>query len=51
MKPWLNDLFRLCRQERKWLLAPLLLILILAVAVIFLLVSNSGISWALYPSK
>jgi len=42
---------RLGRQEKKWLLASLLVMLILALAVIFLLASNSGISWALYPSR
>ena len=51
MSAWLRQLLVLCRQEKKWLVLPFLLLLILAVAVIFLLASNSGISWALYPSK
>jgi hypothetical protein len=51
VKSWFRQFFQLCRQEKKWWLIPLLVVLLLGLAAVFLLASNSGISWALYPSK
>jgi len=51
MRNWLASFFRLCRQEKKWLLGSLILLLLLAATAVFLLSANSGISWALYPTK
>ena len=51
MGAWFRDLMRLCREEKKWLLASLLVLVLLAGAAVMLLASNSGISWALYPSR
>ncbi|HXP61336.1 MAG TPA: DUF5989 family protein [Dongiaceae bacterium] len=51
MKLWFRQFFQLCRQEKKWWLIPLLVLLLLGLAAVFLLASNSGISWALYPSR
>jgi len=51
MNAWLKELWCLCRQEKKWLLIPLVLVVVLGLAAMLLFASNSGISWALYPSK
>ena len=51
MNAALKELLRLCRQEKKWLLMPLLLLLVLALVAIFLFATGSGISWTVYPSK
>ena len=51
VKSWFRQFFQLCWQEKKWWLIPLLVLLLLGLAAVFLLASNSGISWALYPSK
>ena len=51
MKSFFREFFQLCREEKKWWLIPLVVLLLLAVAAVFILGSNSGISWALYPSK
>ncbi|MGO8678894.1 MAG: DUF5989 family protein [Limisphaerales bacterium] len=51
MKSFFREFFQLCREEKKWWLIPLVVVLLLAVAAVFILGSNSGISWALYPSK
>jgi len=51
VKSLFREFFRLCWQERKWWLIPLVIVLLLGLAAVFLLASNSGISWALYPSK
>jgi hypothetical protein len=39
------------KQEKKWWLIPLAILLVLAGLAVLLLGSSSGISWALYPSK
>jgi flagellar biosynthesis/type III secretory pathway M-ring protein FliF/YscJ len=51
MKAFLKEFLQLLRQEKKWWLIPLAVLLLLAVAALFLFSSNSGVSWALYPSK
>ena len=52
MSALLKEFLRICRQEKKWLLIPLLLLLlILGLGAFFLFASSSGVSWALYPSK
>jgi hypothetical protein len=51
VKSFFREFFQLCRHEKKWWLIPLVVLLLLALAAIFILASNSGISWALYPAK
>jgi hypothetical protein len=51
VKSLFREFFRLCWQEKTWWLIPLIVVLLLGLAAVFLLASNSGISWALYPSK
>lgn len=51
MSTWIKELLVLCRQEKKWLLVPLAVLLALVIVAAFLLAGNSGISWALYPAK
>jgi hypothetical protein len=49
MASLLKDAVQFVRKEKKWIIIPLVVLLILAVAAVFLLSSGSGISWALYP--
>ena len=51
VKSLFREFFQLCRQEKKWWLIPLAVLLLLGLAAVFILASNSGISWALYPAK
>jgi len=51
VKSWLREFWLLCKQEKKWWLIPLIVLVLLGLAAVFILASNSGISWALYPSK
>ena len=51
MKGWLKTFLDLCWQEKKWLLIPSVLLLLLLIGAILLFASGSGISWALYPSR
>jgi len=51
VKSLFKEFFQLCWQEKKWWLVPLVVLLLLGLAALFILASNSGISWALYPSK
>lgn len=44
----LKEFLRFCKQEKKWWLAPLI-VLLLALALILVFASSSGIAWALYP--
>ena len=44
----LKELLQLCRQEKKWWLIPLVVVL-LALGAILVFASSSGIAWALYP--
>jgi len=44
----LKEFLRFCRQEKKWWLAPLI-ILLLGLGIILVFASSSGIAWALYP--
>ncbi len=50
MWSWLKALLVFLRQEKKWWLIPLVMVLVLLGALV-LLSANSGISWALYPSR
>jgi hypothetical protein len=51
VKSLLREFFQLCWQEKKWWGIPLAVLLLLGLAAVFILASNSGISWALYPAK
>ncbi len=44
----LKELLRFCRQEKKWWLIPLVVVL-LVLGLLILFASSSGIAWALYP--
>jgi threonine/homoserine/homoserine lactone efflux protein len=44
----LKEFFKFSRQEKKWWLIPLIVLLVLLGAII-LFTANSGIAWALYP--
>jgi len=43
-----KEFLRFCRQEKKWWLIPLILLL-LVLGAILLFTASSGIAWALYP--
>ncbi len=43
-----KEFFQFLRQEKKWWLVPLVLIL-LALAALLVFGSGSGIAWAIYP--
>ena len=51
VKALFREFLQVARQEKRWWLIPLLALLALGLAAAFLLASNSGISWALYPSR
>ncbi len=44
----LKEFFQFCRQEKKWWLIPLIVLLVV-LGVILVFASSSGIAWALYP--
>jgi len=44
----LKEFLLFARQEKKWWLVPLVLVLVLLGAVL-IFASSSGIAWALYP--
>jgi hypothetical protein len=44
----LKEFLQLCRQEKKWWLVPLV-VLLLALGAVLIFASSSGIAWALYP--
>ena len=44
----LKEFLRFCKQEKKWWLAPLI-VLLLALGLFLVFASSSGIAWALYP--
>jgi len=48
MWPLLKEFLQFCKQEKKWWLVPLIVVL-LVLGVILVFASTSGISWALYP--
>lgn len=48
MWPLLKEFLRFCKQEKKWWLAPLI-VLLLALGFFLVFASSSGIAWALYP--
>jgi hypothetical protein len=43
-----KEFLRFCRQEKKWWLIPLI-VLLLVLGAILLFTASSGIAWALYP--
>lgn len=44
----LREFFRFCAREKKWWLTPLVVLLV-ALAVILIFASSTGIVWSLYP--
>jgi hypothetical protein len=44
----LKEFLRFCKQEKKWWLAPLIVVLLLLGAIL-IYTASSGIAWALYP--
>ncbi len=44
----LKEFLQLCKQEKKWWLIPLIVVL-LGLGAILVFASSSGIAWALYP--
>ncbi len=44
----LKEFFRFSRQEKKWWLIPLV-VLLLTFGAIIIFTASSGIAWALYP--
>jgi hypothetical protein len=44
----LKEFFKFAKQEKKWWLLPLIIVLVL-LGVILVFTANSGIAWALYP--
>lgn len=44
----LKEFFAFAKQEKKWWLIPLVIVLLL-LGVILVFAANSGIAWALYP--
>ena len=43
-----KEFLRFCRQEKKWWLIPLI-VLLLVLGAILIFTATSGIAWALYP--
>ncbi len=43
-----KEFLRFCKQEKKWWLIPLI-VLLLVLGAILLFTASSGIAWALYP--
>ena len=39
----------ICRQEKKWWLIPLVVVLLVCLGAILIFTASSGIVWALYP--
>ena len=48
MWPLLKEFFGFCKQEKKWWLIPLI-VLLLVLGAILIFTATSGIAWALYP--
>ena len=44
----LKEFFKFCRQEKKWWLIPLIVVLVV-LGVVLVFAGSSGIAWALYP--
>jgi hypothetical protein len=44
----LKEFLQLCRQEKKWWLIPLVVVL-LVLGLVLVFASSSGVAWALYP--
>ena len=44
----LKEFLRFSRQEKKWWLIPLILLL-LALGAVILFTASSGVAWAIYP--
>ncbi len=43
-----KEFLRFCKQEKKWWLIPLI-VLLLVLGAILIFTATSGIAWALYP--
>ncbi len=43
-----KEFLKFCRQEKKWWLIPLI-VLLLVLGAILIFTASSGIAWALYP--
>jgi hypothetical protein len=43
-----KEFLKFCKQEKKWWLIPLI-VLLLVLGAILLFTASSGIAWALYP--
>jgi len=48
MWPLFKEFLGFCRQEKKWWLIPLI-VLLLVLGAILIFTASSGIAWALYP--
>jgi hypothetical protein len=48
MWPLLKEFFKFARQEKKWWLIPLMVVLLLLGAIL-IFTASSGIAWTLYP--
>ncbi|MGA2543970.1 MAG: DUF5989 family protein [Verrucomicrobiota bacterium] len=48
MWPLLKEFLGFCKQEKKWWLIPLI-VLLLALGAFLIFTASSGIAWALYP--
>lgn len=48
MWPLLKEFLGFCKQEKKWWLIPLI-VLLLVLGAILIFTASSGIAWALYP--
>jgi len=46
----LKEFFRFSKQEKKWWLIPLI-VLVLLLGVVLFFTAGSGIAWTLYPSR
>ncbi|HEY3861508.1 MAG TPA: DUF5989 family protein [Verrucomicrobiae bacterium] len=43
-----KEFLKFCRQEKKWWLVPLI-VLLLVIGAVLIFTATSGIAWALYP--
>jgi hypothetical protein len=48
MWPLFKEFVKFCKQEKKWWLIPLI-VLLLVLGAILIFTASSGIAWALYP--
>jgi hypothetical protein len=48
MWPLFKEFLGFCRQEKKWWLIPLIVLLLVLGAIVYF-AAGSGLAWALYP--